>query len=1226
MKILKIELQNINSLKSDSPIVIDFTSHEFIDTNLFAITGKTGAGKSTILDAITIALYGKVARLQKTSIYEVVSKGSATGFTRLTFENEGVIYSAYRSMSVLTKNLKVRKTKVDEYELSILSGTEKGKIIASSKTELSKAIKEIVKLSFEQFCKSVLIAQGDFASFLNANEAKKGELLQEITGEDIYKEIGYEVQNRLQLEKAKLENLKAKVNTEHLLGEEQKKLLESRSIEIPVIEEQLLSKMEDLTNKVNALNDFEKIQKEEALLKTSFEDLLKLNTECESDFNKLNEIENILPLFSIFDLCDEKNKEKFEIEKKKIENENLLNNKNSDLKITSENESLIQGIYKDKKEQLERWKPLFQKVSTIESQLLSEKNNYDKVIVKTKSKEKLIADNVKVISDLKNFITIKEKEHTERKVKINDKKELNEINENLEEWITLKEQWGNSFEQISILEKKKVKLEIDLKETETSGKSLNKKEKELTEILNATISKKADYSNVEKDLLASFDLLENKRKYLLALKEGKQFASLYSDNINTLSIKVSEKSQHEDYLNLIQEEIEVLNIQQKEAKKSVDDQLKILSLKREILSFTEERKKLKKGKACNLCGATEHPYVEIYSDNTNNIAEENELKVREEKLDDIQLLAQKKLLDKTRVDESLRNVIKEIELLKNQISTYETAFDQLHLKTSITNLKEITEEEGILENELLEIEKSSELIKKQKIEADKLQKEELLLREQSNEMKLNVVSLREKYTALKEQLEELENDINSHQKNITTYKLALNQSIISYNIEISTFNNLVVTLDNLKLECKNYLEEKERYKEKENDLNNKKNLLAEKEGVHLQDIEEFALIQKEVEELKEHIENLKNKRKELIDWKLDIYLEDKRINEEYLVEEKKKNAIVDQRVLLEKEIESFKTTEKLLAENLLKIELKINALKLEIKHFINENNILDSLEDIKQKRIPKEEIEELRNKRKEYQHKEIKLNGQKIQVEKQKQSIEEKVKQLELNIEDYQQLYLDANEEYSSVIEEKGNAKATLAKDAELRKDQSELVIKIEKQNSEYLKWIRLKTALGGTSDSFNKFAQHLTLKNLLVLANRHLNKMSNRYTLKLKPIQFDQNAQPKSFLTFEMIDHHLANMVRSVDTASGGEKFMISLSLALGLSDLSSKNVKIDSLFIDEGFGTLDENTLEDVIYALNTLQSDGKMIGVISHVKSLNERLGTQIKVIKHSAGVSSLEIINN
>src|SRR6185437_17111174 len=140
--------------------------------------------------------------------------------------------------------------------------------------------------------------------------------------------------------------------------------------------------------------------------------------------------------------------------------------------------------------------------------------------------------------------------------------------------------------------------------------------------------------------------------------------------------------------------------------------------------------------------------------------------------------------------------------------------------------------------------------------------------------------------------------------------------------------------------------------------------------------------------------------------------------------------------------------------------------------------------------------------------------------------------------------------------------------------------------------------------DKFRKFAQGLTLDHLLRLANTHLHRLHARYLLRRKST---------GELELEIVDGWQADIARDTRTLSGGESFLVSLALALALSDLVSHKTSIESLFLDEGFGTLDGDTLEIALDALDTLNAGGKMIGVISHVEGLKERIATQIKVEK-------------
>lgn len=171
----------------------------------------------------------------------------------------------------------------------------------------------------------------------------------------------------------------------------------------------------------------------------------------------------------------------------------------------------------------------------------------------------------------------------------------------------------------------------------------------------------------------------------------------------------------------------------------------------------------------------------------------------------------------------------------------------------------------------------------------------------------------------------------------------------------------------------------------------------------------------------------------------------------------------------------------------------------------------------------------------------------------------------------------------------------------------------LEKQMIEHRRWSRLHELIGSADGKkYRNFAQGLTFEMMVAHANRQLVKMNDRYLL------LRDSVQP---LELSVVDNYQAGEVRSTKNLSGGESFIVSLALALGLSRMASRKVRVDSLFLDEGFGTLDEDTLETALEALALLQRDDKLIGVISHVPALRERISAQIKVIPVSGGRSIL-----
>jgi exonuclease SbcC len=260
-----------------------------------------------------------------------------------------------------------------------------------------------------------------------------------------------------------------------------------------------------------------------------------------------------------------------------------------------------------------------------------------------------------------------------------------------------------------------------------------------------------------------------------------------------------------------------------------------------------------------------------------------------------------------------------------------------------------------------------------------------------------------------------------------------------------------------------------------------------------------------------------------------------------------------------------------------------------------------------------------------------------IQIKKHKESIEEKINALkgafaqnelelkdqgareltEAGIEELKENAQSLQKHKEELIAQNARIGQILLENDQLAEKHFSITQDIEKFRKEYDRWKILSDMIGSaTGAEFNVFAQGLTLARLVFLANRYLQKLNPRYQIRRKP---------HSDLDLEIIDRYQADNVRSMKTLSGGETFLVSLALALGLSDLAGNKTRIDSLFIDEGFGTLDPQTLDVAITTLENLQATGKMIGIISHVDALKERITTQIQVTRQSGGVSKIEIVS-
>ena len=218
-----------------------------------------------------------------------------------------------------------------------------------------------------------------------------------------------------------------------------------------------------------------------------------------------------------------------------------------------------------------------------------------------------------------------------------------------------------------------------------------------------------------------------------------------------------------------------------------------------------------------------------------------------------------------------------------------------------------------------------------------------------------------------------------------------------------------------------------------------------------------------------------------------------------------------------------------------------------------------------------------------------------------------------MKLEDAESLFTRKKEEFDHLSRKLAGLESAQESRKKLRAEYDKLDSKYKDQEELYNQWSAFNNELGEKKGGkFSKFAQKITLRMLVECANSQLVKMNSRYTLIGIP-------NDKDGLSLGVKDSEQAGEIRPTTNLSGGERFIISLALALGLSQISGSKAQVDSLFIDEGFGSLDEDALNSALEALGEIRRDGRMIGIISHISGISESIRTKINVIRKSEGTS-------
>ncbi len=1073
MRILKVRFKNLNSLVGEWEI--DLTQPAYTSDGIFAITGPTGAGKTTILDAICLALYGRTPRLNKVtkSENEIMSRQAGECFAEVTFETQKGHYRCHWSHH-RTRRRAHGELQPPKHEIA---NADSGEIYESKIRGVADHIESATGMDFDRFTRSMLLAQGGFAAFLQAAPDDRAPILEQITGTEIYSQISVRVHERQRDEREKLNLLRAETAGIVILEPEQEQeigqVLETKQKE----ETDLAAKSAETGEAIAWLTTIDGLKKEIGDLA---DEASKLQIDIEAfkpDRERLNRALSAASLDGAYaTLTATRKQQEDDRAALKTEEENLPGLESSAKEHAEALKSAEQQTA-NVKEELKAAAPLIQKVRSLDQKLADQK----KAI--SEGEESCKNDAAKIEVD-------KQARLKEQGKRSEAQKDLELVDGYLKEHA--QDEWlisglAGVEEQLSNLLSKQT--EIVKKEAD--------QEKAVTALAQATKS----VEDCQKQCGARKQELE---KALENLQQGKDALS------QLLGGRLL-----------------------REYRAEKETLLREMAFLAKIAELEDQRIKLKDGEPCPLCGAKEHPFAE----GNVPVADETEQK--------IDMLT--KLINQAEDQEAAIKKHEKAEVMaRNNLTESEKqeAVAANDKKTAETNLADLKEGSEKLRTDFAELKQavSAKLLPLGITEIHDADVSSLLesLRSRIKAWQAQV----KKKTDIEKQIADIDSEVKRLDAVIETQSTALAEKLE----RLETLEKELATGS----DERNALYGDKNTDDEERRLNM---AISDAEGAEKKARELHNELQQKWSTAKAHVESLKKR--------------------------------IDQREPELKGLESEFSTE------------------LAAVGFSNEEQFLAA-------RLSSERKAELAAKAKVLDDRETDLKARQKDRET-RLATEMARKVTDKSLEDLEPQFKEHEESLKELREIIAGLKHKLSENAVAKQRLKEKQAAIEAQKNECRRWENLHELIGSADGKkYRNFAQGLTFEMMIGHANRQLQKMTDRYLLAR------DDAQP---LELNVVDNYQAGEIRSTKNLSGGESFIVSLSLALGLSHMASKNVRVDSLFLDEGFGTLDEEALDTALETLASLQQDGKLIGVISHVAALKERIAVQIHVSPTTGGRSVL-----
>ncbi|SDI77953.1 AAA family ATPase [Pseudomonas abietaniphila] len=1212
MKILAIRLKNLASLAG--PFELDFTAEPLASAGLFAITGPTGAGKSTLLDALCLALFGAIPRLNdvgQSRVPEIdgdistsdprnlLRRGTGSGYAEVDFV--GIDKRRYRARWE-TNRARDNATKKLQASRQTLTDLDSEQILSSqNKTEYKTLLEARLGLNFEQFTRAVMLAQSEFSAFLKADDKERSELLEKLTDTAIYSQLGRRAFSKSKEAEETLKALNAQAGNLTPLEPDQRAELEQRFADAQQQLKQGQAQLRQLELKQQWLTELNRLRDSHQAANEKLIDAQQTWDNQAGDRQQLGQLERLAPQRHLFGqrkkldaqlspltaVIQAHAQQQTEAQARLDALETQLASALTALQHAQEHQQASAPTLREAFEQQVQLNHLNQELQQVSEQArVAEQSSHDGQVLLNEMGEQ----QRQVEARLQSIA-----EHLQNSAALSSlSQSWDAYRPRLQQIVLVSSRLNKGREELPALEQGATRAEQALSERRSALQALYDDAQVKADAVSQEIERLGTLLQENRQQHAASDSLERlwQRHQDIAtrlqdVQNGQQQATERRAQGIAQGLKL--KGEHEAAEQALKVTVELLQRQRLARSASVE----------------QLRGQLVDQQPCPVCGSEEHPYhqsealLEALSGHDDSEETQARLKVSQlsEKLAELraevgelnnQLKVSKPQLDQ--LSEQLHKLTPELE----GHALYARLLEQPeHLRTDW-----LSERLHQLAQEILTAEQRQTRLLKVQRDAESLQQQVQDAREASQQaMKL-----------LDDQQRNISLDNQTFETALQEFEPLLPAESLSSWRDSATESFL--QLDN---DIARRIEQLGQQKDEQQE-HSARALKIEREQITQEArLHEHQKLQKQLDASQQQQRVVQQRLQEILgehasaeQWQQHL---------ERTVEQARQAQATTTEALQLARSELIKLSAELDNETqrLQGLELELAELGGQINAWRGQHSELDDAALDTLLGMSDDSVGQLRQR---LQLSEKALEQARVLVQERDAQLQQHQAQ-HSDIADGEQLasaLTDAQSLSATHDQLCADLRAQISEDDRRRTASSELQARIAAAYSEFQRWGRINALIGSaTGDTFRKIAQTYNLDLLVHHANAQLKQLVRRYRLK----------RGGSMLGLLVMDTEMGDELRSVHSLSGGETFLVSLALALGLASMASSTLKIESLFIDEGFGSLDPESLQLAMDALDGLQAQGRKVGVISHVQEMHERIPVQIQVRRQGNGLSTVEV---